>query len=129
MARAKHPWSEQRMESIIAFLLQAGVSVSATVVLAGGVLFLLHHGLELPDYRVFHGEPVDLRSLRGIAAAALSLRSRGIIELGVLLLIATPVARVAFSVFGFMRERDRTYVIVTLIVLFFLLLSLSGGIK
>ena len=129
MARAKHPWSEQRMESIIAFLLQAGVSVSATVVLAGGVLFLLHHGLELPDYRVFHGEPVDLRSLRGIAAAALSLRSRGIIELGVLLLIATPVARVAFSVFGFMRERDRTYVIVTLIVLFFLLLSLSGEIK
>ena len=105
MARAKRPWSEQRMESIIAVLLQAGVAVSATVVLAGGALFLLRHGLERPDYRVFHGEPADLRSLRGITAAALSLRSRGIIELGVLLLIATPVARVAFSVFGFMRER------------------------
>jgi uncharacterized membrane protein len=46
--------------------------------------------------------------------------------LGILILIATPVARVAFSVFAFAEERDRMYVIVTLIVLALLLFSLSA---
>jgi uncharacterized membrane protein len=48
------------------------------------------------------------------------------IQLGLLFLIATPVARVAFSVYAFMRERDKTYVIITLIVLAILLYSLFG---
>jgi uncharacterized membrane protein len=75
---------------------------------------------------VFHGEPADLRSLSGIVTDALSLQSRGIMQLG-LLLIATPVARVAFSVSAFAQQRDRTYVIVTLRVLAVLLYSLVGG--
>jgi uncharacterized membrane protein len=62
----------------------------------------------------------------GIVADALSLRSRGLILLGLLLLVATPVARVAFSVFAFILQRDRTYIIVTLIVLTLLLYSLLG---
>lgn len=94
----------------------------------GGGLYLLRHGLELPDYRVFHGAPANLCSLRGIFGEAMLFRGRGLIDLGVMLLIATPVARVAFSIFGFMEQRDFTYVIVTLIVLILLLFSLSGGI-
>lgn len=58
---------------------------------------------------------------------ALSFRSRGVIQLGLLLLIATPVARVVFSVFAFALQQDRTYVIVTLIVLAVLIYSLAGG--
>ena len=52
---------------------------------------------------------------------------RGLIQLGVLLLIATPVARVAFSVYVFARQRDRLYIVVTLAVLVLLLLSLFAG--
>jgi uncharacterized membrane protein len=89
-------------------------------------LYLTHHGSSSPNYRVFHAEPADLRSLSGIVTDALSLQSRGIMQLG-LLLIATPVARVAFSVFAFAQQRDRTYVIVTLSVLAVLLYSLVGG--
>ena len=59
--------------------------------------------------------------------SALSLSSGGIIQAGLLLLIATPVARVVFSVFAFALQRDRTYVFVTLIVLGILLYSLMGG--
>ena len=54
-------------------------------------------------------------------------RGRGVIQLGLLLLIATPIARVAFSVVGFALERDRMYVVFTLIVLAILLYSLLGS--
>ncbi|MFZ3368535.1 MAG: DUF1634 domain-containing protein, partial [Candidatus Sulfotelmatobacter sp.] len=69
----------------------------------------------------------DLRSVGGILRDAVALRGRGIIQLGLLLLIATPVARVAFSIFGFAEERDRLYVIVASIVLLVLLYSLIGS--
>jgi uncharacterized membrane protein len=42
-------------------------------------------------------------------------------------LIATPVARVVFSVYGFVRKKDWTYVIITSIVLLILIYSLAGG--
>ena len=54
------------------------------------------------------------------------LHSRGIIQLGILLLIATPIARVAFAVFAFAAERDKMYVVFTLIVLTILMYSLIG---
>jgi uncharacterized membrane protein len=73
------------------------------------------------------GEPTDLRSVSGIVTDALSLQARGIIQLGLLLLVATPVARVAFSAFAFAQQRDRTYVMVTLGVLAVLVYSLVGG--
>jgi uncharacterized membrane protein len=115
------------MEQIIGNLLRIGVIIAAAMVFIGGVLYLIHYGTTSPDYRVFRGEPSDLRSLSGIVTDTFSLRSRGIIQLGILLLIATPVARVVFSVFGFALQRDYTYVIVTLIVLGVLMYSLAGG--
>jgi uncharacterized membrane protein len=89
-------------------------------------LYLVRHGFEPADYRVFHGEPDPLKSPHAILAYAIQLRGRGLIQLGLLLLIATPVARVTFSVFGFARERDRMYVGFTLVVLIVLLYSLFG---
>ena len=76
---------------------------------------------------MFRGEPTDLRTPSGVLAEAVRLQGRGIIQLGLLILLATPLARVAFSVFAFTMERDRLYVIVTLIVLAVLAFSLAGG--
>ncbi|HUK14081.1 MAG TPA: DUF1634 domain-containing protein [Thermoanaerobaculaceae bacterium] len=120
-------WTDQRIEQVVGGLLRTGVAVAAAVVLAGGVLFLVRHGAEQPHYGVFHGEPSDLRSVRGIVADVASGRARGLIQLGLLLLVATPVARVVFSVAGFALEHDRTYVWITLAVLAVLLFSLAGG--
>ncbi|HXH14091.1 MAG TPA: DUF1634 domain-containing protein [Alphaproteobacteria bacterium] len=103
------------------------VILAAVVVVVGGILSLARHGGDTPYYRVFHGEPADLRTVSGIVTDAWLWQSRGIIQLGLLLLVATPVARVAVSVFAFVQERDLTYVIVTLIVLAVLLYSLIGG--
>ncbi len=119
-------WTDQRMEEIIANLLRAGVLLAAFMVFCGGVIYLVRHGRSLADFRMFRGEPVELTTLRGISASAFRLSGRGVIQLGLLILIATPVARVAFSVWGFYAEHDRMYVVFTLIVLVILLCSLAG---
>jgi uncharacterized membrane protein len=120
-------WNDERLERIIGTLLQVGLVLSGALVVAGGVIYLIRHGSEPPRYGTFAGEPSDLRSLSGIVAYALSLHGPGIIQLGLLFLIATPVARVAFSAVAFALERDWLYVAVTSLVLAVLLFSLAGG--
>lgn len=120
-------WSDQRTEIAIGALLQAGVLLAAAVVVLGGIVFLARHGSSIPSYHVFQGEPTDLRTLSGIFHDALALEGRGIIQLGLLILIATPVARVVFSIAAFAMERDSLYVYVTILVLVILIFSLAGG--
>ncbi|PYX94073.1 MAG: DUF1634 domain-containing protein [Acidobacteria bacterium] len=120
-------WTDEKTEYIIGNLLRAGVTLSAIVVLAGGILYLVRYGHSPADYRVFRGEPTDLRHVSGIVRDAAALHSRGIIQLGLLLLIATPIARVAFAVFAFAAEGDRMYVAFSLIVLAILMFSLIGS--
>ena len=118
------PFDDRRMEIIIGRLLQTGVLLASTTVLIGGALFLIEHHSQPANYRIFSSQsanflhPSHLLPLlaRGDAAA--------IIQIGILLLIATPVARVAFAVIGFAIERDRLYTLVSLAILAILLLSL-----
>lgn len=116
---------DKSTDEIIGNLLRTGVLLAAAVVLAGGVLYLLRFGGSPSNYRVFRGEPTDLRHVGDIFHRAIALDPRGLIQFGLLLLIATPVARVAFSVLAFAYERDRTYVVVTLIVLALLIYSIG----
>jgi uncharacterized membrane protein len=125
--KSEASWTDVRTEAIIGYLLRIGVMASAAVVLFGGVLHLIRHGTSRPHYGTFQGAGEDLRSVSGILHSAASLHGRGIIQLGLLILIAAPVARVAFSVIAFALERDRLYVLVTLIVLAVLSFSLAGG--
>jgi uncharacterized membrane protein len=118
---------ERRLEILVGNLLRAGVLLAAAVVVAGAIPFLLRHGLEPAGHHVFRGEPPQFRSVGLILRDAASLSSTGIIQLGLLLLIATPVARVAFSALAFARLRDRLYVAITLVVLALLLYSLFGA--
>jgi uncharacterized membrane protein len=127
MAPDRGGWTEHQAEQIVGNLLRIGVLISALVVACGGVLYLVHYGAQQPHYHLFRGEPQDLRSVTGIVKDALDLRRRGLIQFGLLLLIATPIARVAFSVLVFLRQRDYTYIVVTLIVLSILILSLLSG--
>ena len=127
MVNFMQKWTDQHVEELIGNLLQTGVILASGVVLFGGSIYLVRHGLAAPQYNVFMGEPTDLRTISGIVRDALTLRGRGIIQLGLLLLIATPIARVAFSVAAFAIQRDRLYVTVTLMVLAILLYSLTSG--
>jgi uncharacterized membrane protein len=118
--------TDHEVDEIIGGLLRYGVMLAAAVVTLGGIWYLIEYGATSPSYHVFRGEPSDLRSLRGIFSGMLEFHPRSIIQFGLLLLIATPVARVAFSVVAFIMQRDRTYVVITLIVLAVLLFSLAG---
>jgi uncharacterized membrane protein len=127
MRQRKTGWTDKQVEQIVGNILRIGVAAAALTAMSGGVLYLIRFGNTLPNYAVFRGEPADLRSVSGIIRDVLSFHTRGMIKLGLLLLIATPVARVAFSVLAFALQRDRTYIFVTLIVLGMLIYSLTGG--
>jgi uncharacterized membrane protein len=118
---------DQRMDQIMAVLLRSGVLLAASLVFIGGVVYLSRHDLPAINYRVFQGEPQELRTVSGILREAATFHGRGLIQLGLLILIATPVARVLFSVVAFLYERDWTYVAITMIVLALLCYSLFGG--
>ena len=120
------PPADPRLQQVVGNLLRFGVLLAAAVVLAGGVAYRARHGAAIPDYRVFRGQPANLRSLGGIVRSALALDERGVVQFGLLLLVATPIARVAIAAVAFMFERDRTYVLIALLVLALLLKSLLG---
>jgi uncharacterized membrane protein len=117
-------WTDLGIEIVIGKLLRAGVLLSAFVVLIGACVYLARHGGSPVEFHVFRGEPTNLRDIPGVLHETLRLRGRGVIQFGLILLIATPVARVAFSVLGFAKERDYMYVVFTLIVLAVLLYSI-----
>lgn len=121
------PIANQRIGVVVGSLLQIGVLVAAGIVLVGGTIYLSRHGREVPDFRVFHGQPADLRSLPGILHASAEFSGRGVIQLGLLALIATPLLRVLVAGIAFARERDWLYVVVALIVLVVLSYSLLSG--
>lgn len=118
--------TDRRLEAIISILLITGVALSALVVLLGGACFLVKHGAEPAEYHVFHATGAMYRSAPGLIRAASPSDCRSIIQLGLLLLILTPIARVAFSLVGFSLERDRTYVVLTSVVLVILVYSLAA---
>ncbi|HUI40965.1 MAG TPA: DUF1634 domain-containing protein [Terriglobia bacterium] len=126
MAEETQSPSDEKLDHVLGNLLIVGVVAAALVVLAGGVIFLLRHGIEAADYRRFRGVPHELRSLGGIIRETLSGRGGGLIQLGLLLLIATPVARVGLSLVAFARRRDALYTVFTVIVLGVLVFSLLG---
>ncbi len=122
-----HDLDDRGIEIMVGNLLRAGVLLAALVVILGAAIYLSHHALQTADFAVFHGEAAALRSLPNILRGVQQLSGKSIIQFGLLLLIATPVARVAFSAVAFAIERDYLYVVVTLAVLGVLLYSLLGS--
>ncbi len=125
LAKDESSFDDRRMETMMGRLLQMGVMLASAVILVGAVIYLdLHHD-GVPNYRVFVSEPEALREPAKLGAEILHGDSAALIQLGVLLLIATPVARVIFAVVAFLMERDWLYVAISLIVLGVLVFSLT----
>jgi uncharacterized membrane protein len=119
-------WTDQRLEIIISVLLRTGVGIAALVVLLGGICFLSKHGHEQPEYHVFHETAMSYRSISGVIHTLGASDCQAIIQFGLLLLILTPIVRVAFSLAGFAFERDGTYMGLTFAVLAILVYGLLG---
>ena len=117
MERAKRKIGDQDLERIIGQLLRFGVLLSSLVVLAGGIVYLIRHGHEQPAFGWFKGEPDKMKNPVPMWKAILHGEGRPLIAFGLLLLILTPIARIVFSVAGYLLEKDYLYVVITLFVL------------
>ena len=120
-------WTDEKVDRIIGAILQGGVIVAGALVFAGGILYLIHNGMAVANYRVFGAEPSEIHGIWPILSGVAHLDGRAVIQLGILALVATPVIRVLFSVFAFWVQRDRLYVPITLVVFGILLYGLFGG--
>ncbi len=129
--RAPHDQKVREVELLISNLLRIGVVASLAIVIFGTAVSFVHHReylsnspslerLTRPGAAFPYTVPQMWRGLK-------DFRGQAIVVLGLLLLIATPVLRVAVSILGFVYERDRRYVIITTIVLILLILSFFLG--
>jgi uncharacterized membrane protein len=117
-------WTDDQVDRVISNLLRLGLLISATIVMVGAAIFLIRHGGETASYGIFRGAARTYREIRGILAETARFHGRGFIMAGLILLVATPVVRVAFSVLAFFKRRDHTFVAITLFVLGILLFSI-----
>lgn len=127
MSSEKKGFQDQDVQLLIGNVLRRGVIISMSVVFCGGLIYIYRHGNETASYQKFTGEPGFLKNIPGIFQGVMAFKGRAIIQTGILLLIATPIARVLLSVFGFLREKDYLYVLITLVVLGFVAASMLSG--
>jgi uncharacterized membrane protein len=125
--RQQPGWTDEKTEAVIGNLLRAGVLLSAAVVLLGAILYLWSNRGPHPDLHTFRSEPAYLRSVDDVARSTMHKDSRGIMQLGLLFLVLTPIARVFFAAVAFAMERDFAYVVISLFVLAVLIYSLTGS--
>lgn len=119
--------TEGSLQHIVSFTLRAGVVVSATVGVLAAVYDLTTNGGKHVAFKPFSGTPEVDRHLPSIFSGALHLEPRAVMMVALLLLLLTPIVRVVISLVGFIKERDRVYVVVTTVVLLTLLGSLLLG--
>ena len=122
--------ADQDIERLIGLQLRFGVIIASLIVLLGGLIYLKQYGsLAVPHYHSFIGTKGGYTSLGEIFKGAYTVNAKGIIELGVVALIITPILRIAFSLVGFIIEKDKLYIWITLTVLAVMMASIFGGLK
>jgi uncharacterized membrane protein len=114
----------RQTELLISGVLRAGVLLSAAVIAIGVLDFYRLYFFFPHDVALQSGFP---HSFGGVISSALSGNPKGIIASGLLILLLTPVVRVAVSILAFAVERDWRYVVITFIVLAILIISFILG--
>ena len=110
--------------NIIGWILRGGVILSATIILIGLVLLLVHIEGQSGFMMSIGTSP---HSFSQVWSGLKVLQPQAIIATGLLLLIATPVITVTTSLVAFAIEPDRRFVVITSIVLAILLASMLIG--
>jgi uncharacterized membrane protein len=118
---------DRRLDLAISNILRSGVIISSVVAVFGGIRYLIDHSSDRPHYQDFHAQPASLNTVDGVVKAITHGNGEAIMQAGVILLLFTPILRVAFSIFAFLKQRDWVYVGVSLIVLSVLIYSLMGA--
>ncbi len=119
--------TDKDIQSIIGNLLRIGVILSMATVLIGAVIYLFGNAGKRVDYHAFDYAKVHLNSIKSIFTNLPALEGITIIQLGLLMLIFTPIARIVMAAVSFFIEKDYLYVLICVIVLLIIAMSLNGG--
>lgn len=122
-----HSFHDTDMQKMIGWILRIGIYTSIGIVILGGIFFLYRHAHETANYHAFNGVPVFVHNFENIFSSAFSFKGQAIIQLGIILLVATPVMRVIFAAVGFLLEKDYLYTVISVIVLLIILASAFSG--
>jgi uncharacterized membrane protein len=116
-----------KMDLLISNVLRFGLIAASSLMIVGAFVTFRHFTGPNPHLEHFNVEPENLRTIGGIFRLAKSGNGVGIMQLAVLILMATPFLRVACAALGFASQRDWKYVVISLIVLLALLYGLYAG--
>lgn len=108
---------ESALDYVLSLVLRIGLFLAIATVLYGGIILLWQYSGEKIDYHIFDGQPADLKTFSTIFNEALAGNTLSMIQLGIIILIATPVARVISCLVVFAAERDFLYVALSAVVL------------
>jgi len=118
----------KKMQQLIGSTLRIGVMTACCIAILSGTYYLIRHGADpVPDYSTFHGEPASLTTLSGILMGLLQFQAKNWIQLGVLVLMLTPITRILLSLVDFAHQKDWLYVTITAIVFLVILSNSLGG--
>jgi len=115
------------MQLLLGRVLRAGTIISVSIVFIGGIIYLYRHGQSVADYSVWNGVPVFIQHAGSLVNGAFDFRGQAIIQIGIILLVATPIMRVIFSTIGFVLEKDYIYTGISILVLLIILASMISG--
>lgn len=114
-------FSNQKAEWVIGWILLVGISVSALIILSGGILFLIHHGHD--NIQILLQNTSTYKTLPEIVNALMTMKATSVMELGILMLVATQVLRVGLLAIFYIAIRDMMFTSFSLFILAMLLYS------
>src|SRR4051812_35286213 len=108
---------EKQLDILLSNVLRVGLSAAALLSMVGCVMFFSDFTGGDPTLQKFQAQPQALRSIPGIWNLALQGDPDGLMQLAVLILLATPFLRVIFACYGFICRREWKFVMISIIVL------------
>ena len=130
------PAAIRRLEAAVGLVLRAGVAVSSVLMLVGTIVTVTASATAhdarrtVAALRAGAAHPAGLpipRNAGDVLHGLRHLQGPDLVILGVILLVLTPVARVAASMVVYATERETTFVVITAVVLALLLMSFALG--
>lgn len=125
MSKIPTAFKERDLQRMVGNLLRWGVITAIIIVATGLFLYLFQKGNGTVSYAEFN--PLRFQGFAALFRGLLSADYHAVIQLGVMLLIATPVVRVIIALIGFALEKDRLYVVISLVILGVILFSIIYG--
>jgi len=111
-----------KIERAIGVLLLIGTTLSAALVLCGGMMYLWQHGGENMQTELLISDNYSV-NIRQIWRIAISMTPLGIIEVGLIVLVATQILRVGLLVWFYTVMRDFRFTIISLFIFVILVYS------